>query len=184
MKKNKTKYKSIEDKILSLMDNPKSKESGFRLLMQTYQKDLYWHIRNIVGTHEDTDDVLQNTFIKVFRFFDKFKRDASLFTWIYRIATNESLTYLKKRNKQQTEDIGNSYQLTGTESHGLDGEVIIERLNAALINLPEKQKLVFKMRYFEEMTYQQISEILETSVGALKASYHFAVKKIEAELKS
>ena len=175
---------SNEDKILNLMDHAGTKEQGFRLLMQTYQKDLYWHIRNIVGTHEDTDDVLQNTFIKIFRFIDKFKRDASLFTWVYRIATNESLTFLKKRNKNQTEDIGEIYHLSSNNINDLDGDIILDRLNHALLKLPEKQKLVFKMRYFEEMTYQQISDILETSVGALKASYHFAVKKIESELKA
>jgi RNA polymerase sigma-70 factor (ECF subfamily) len=172
---------SKDNEIFKLMDNERSRNRGFTLLMNTYQKDVYWHIRGIVGSHEDTDDVIQNTFVKVFRYYDKFKKDSSLFTWIYKIATNESLTHLRKMNRHQTSDLSDNYTLTA-DSNQIDGDIIIAKLNGAIEILPDKQKTVFNMRYFENMTYQQISDVLNTSVGALKASYHFAVKKIEAEL--
>ena len=172
---------SKDNKIFELMDNEHSRNRGFTLMMNTYQKDIYWHIRGIVGSHEDTDDVIQNTFVKVFRYYDKFNKGSSLFTWIYKIATNESLTHLRKMNRHQTQDLSANYTLT-TESNQIDGDEIIAKLNVAIEILPDRQKTVFNMRYFENLTYQQISDILNTSVGALKASYHFAVKKIEAEL--
>ena len=170
-----------DQEIYHLMDQNSTKEKGFRLLMTTFQRDLYWHIQSLVVHHSDVDDVLQNTFIKVFRHFDGFKRESALYTWIYRIATNEALNHLKKIKIRQEEDLKefdySSYQDT------MSGEDITERLNGAMATLPEKQRLVFNMRYFNEMSYNEMSEVLQTSVGALKASYHFAVKKIEAELK-
>ncbi len=174
---------SVDEQIFQLMDDPFRKEAGFKLLMNTYQKNLYWHIRGIVNTHEDTDDVLQNTLIKVFRYFESFKRDSNLYTWMYRIATNESLTYLKKAQSKKTVDIEQSFDLADNNGVEINGDEIKSKLDQILTKLPEKQRLVFNMRYFQEMPYKQMSVVLATSEGALKASYHFAVKKIEAELK-
>lgn len=173
-----------DQEIYKLMDDPAHKEAGFRLLMSTYQKDLYWHIRTIVNHHEDTDDVLQNTFIKIYRYFEKFKRDANLFTWMYRIATNEALTHLKKSKRNTTVDIAENVEIEDKYGIDMSGDAIKSKLDRIVNALPEKQKLVFNMRYYQEMPYKQMSDILETSEGALKASYHFAVKKIEAELKA
>ena len=164
-----------------------NKESGFRSLMHQFQEQTYWHIRRMVTSHEDADDVVQNTFIKVFRNLDKFKGDSKLYTWIYRIATNESITFLKKKNRRYSESID------GSESNiennlvadpYFDGNHVQILLQKAIVALPEKQKAVFNLRYYDEMSYNDISEILQTSVGALKASYHHAVKKIEAYLKN
>jgi len=163
------------------------KESGFRSLMHQYQEQTYWHIRRMVTTHEDADDVVQNTFIKVFKNLDKFKGNSKLYTWIYRIATNESLTYLKNRKRRYSESIDDSESniennLVADEYFdGNDAQLLLQR---AIITLPDKQKAVFNMRYYDEMPYKDMSEILETSVGALKASYHHAVKKIEEYIKN
>lgn len=141
----------------------------------------------MVTTHEDADDVVQNTFIKVFRNLDKFKRDSKLYTWIYRIATNESLTFLKKRKKRYSESIDeseNNIENSLVADSYFDGNKIQTLLQKAIIALPDKQKAVFNLRYYEEMPYNDMSEIMETSVGALKASYHHAVKKIEQFIKN
>ena len=156
------------------------------MLINTYKERLYWHIRRIVLDHDDADDVLQNTFIKVFRSIDGFKGDSKLYSWMYRIATNESLTFIKQKSKK----LGvNSEALQERMANNLQADVYFEgdeiqyKLQQAIAKLPEKQKLVFNMKYFEELKYEEISEILETSVGGLKASYHHAVKKIESYLK-
>lgn len=159
-----------------------NKDSGFRILMQMYQEQVYWHIRRMVTYHEDADDVVQNTFIKVYRAIDRFKGDSKIYTWIYRIATNESLTFLKKRSSRKVtsmdkEEDSAIYQLKADEH--FDGNHAELVLHQAILTLPEKQKTVFNLRYFEEMSYNEMSEVLETSVGALKASYHHAVKKVE-----
>ena len=162
------------------------KESGFRSLMHQYQEQTYWHIRRMVTTHEDADDVVQNTFIKVFRNLDKFQGNSKLYTWIYRIATNESITFLKNRKKRHSESIDeseNAIENSLAADEYFDGNNAQVILQKAIIALPEKQKAVFNLRYFEEMPYSDMSEILETSVGALKASYHHAVKKIEEFIK-
>ena len=141
----------------------------------------------MVTTHEDADDVVQNTFIKVFKNLDKFKGDSKLYTWIYRIATNESLTYLKNRKKRHSESIDeteNNIENKLVADAYFDGDSIQLLLQKAIIGLPDKQKAVFNLRYYEEMPYRDMSEILETSVGALKASYHHAVKKIEEFIKN
>lgn len=177
--------KVLEDaEILELVADPKHEERGFKHLMLKYQEPLYWHIRRMVKNHEDADDVLQNTFIKVYKSIKGFESKSKIYTWLYKIATNETLTFLNKRNKKRTES------LEGTESvnyinatDSVDGDKLILKLNHAISLLPEKQKLVFNMRYYEEMTYDQISEVLGTSVGGLKASYHHAVKKIESFIK-
>ena len=163
------------------------KESGFRTLMHQFQEQTYWHIRRMVTTHEDADDVVQNTFIKVYRNIDKFEGNSKLYTWIYRIATNESLTFLKKRKKRHSESIDDTE--SGLENNLVadsyfDGNNIQLLLQKAIYQLPEKQKAVFNLRYYEEMPYSDMSEVLQTSVGALKASYHHAVKKIEEYIKN
>jgi len=159
-----------------------NKEGGFRSLMHQFQEPIYWHIRRMVTSHDDANDVVQNTFIKVYKNIEKFKKDAKLYTWIYRIATNESLTFLKKRNRKQTEAIdGQEYSLENILSSDpyFDGNAAEVILQKAILILPDKQKAVFNLRYYDEMSYKDISESLGTSVGALKASYHHAVKKIE-----
>ncbi|WP_374541739.1 RNA polymerase sigma factor [Flavobacterium sp.] len=167
--------------------NPKTQNEAFKKLVYEYQKPLYYHIRNIVLNHDDADDVLQNTFIKVFSNIQNFKGESKLFSWIYRIATNESLTFIEQRARKQgisNEELQQK-SINKLESDVyFEGDIIQLKLQKAIALLPEKQQLVFKMKYFEEMKYEDMSEILDTSVGALKASYHHAVKKIEEYLKN
>jgi RNA polymerase sigma-70 factor, ECF subfamily len=166
--------------------HPKTQHEAFRELLQLYQKPLYNHIRNIVLNHDDADDVLQNTFIKVFQNIKNFKGESKLFSWMYRIATNEALSFLQQKGKKQGISNVEAQQkaLNKLESDVFfDGDEIQLKLQKAIATLPEKQQLVFKMKYFEELKYEEISEIVDTSVGALKASYHLAVKKIEEYLK-
>ena len=166
--------------------NPKTQNEAFKKLVYEYQKPLYYHIRNIVLNHDDADDVLQNTFIKVFSNIQNFKGESKLYSWIYRIATNESLTFIEQRARKQgisNEELQQK-SINKLESDVyFEGDIIQLKLQKAIASLPEKQQLVFKMKYFEEMKYENMSEILDTSVGALKASYHHAVKKIEEYLK-
>lgn len=176
-----------ESEFIIRLQDPKSKEAAFRELLQLYKERLYWHIRKIVISHDDADDVLQNTFIKVFRSIDKFKGDSKLFSWMYRIATNESITHINKNAKRlqisneehQTNAINNL-----TADVYFEGDAIQLKLQQAIATLPQKQQLVFNMKYFEDIKYKDMAEVLDTSEGALKASYHIAVKKIEAFLTS
>jgi RNA polymerase sigma-70 factor (ECF subfamily) len=176
-----------DKEILQLFQNKKTQSEAFSLLVKQYQERLYWQIRKIVISHEDADDVLQNTFVKIWKGLKNFRYDAQLFTWMYRIATNESLTFLKEKQKKhfgyangEVEDM----LLANLEADEyFDGDKAQLELQKAILQLPEKQRLVFNMKYFDEMKYDDMSQILETSVGALKASYHHAVKKIEALLK-
>lgn len=171
-----------DKELLSQFRDPSSRNYAFNLLVRQYQKKIYWHVRRIVIDHDDANDVVQNVFIKVWRGLDKFKEDSKLYTWLYRIATNESLTFLKQKK-------GNSFVSFDEVSHQLSrsleddsyfkGDAIQKKLQQAILTLPEKQRIVFNMKYFDEMKYEDMSEVLETSVGALKASYHHAVKKIE-----
>lgn len=178
------KYRILQDEkaFISELLNPKTQNEAFRKLLQLYQKPLYYHIRNMVLNHDDADDVLQNTFVKVFGNLKNFKGDSKLYSWMYRIATNEAITFMQQRAKKQ--GISNE-ELQQKAIQNLETDVYFEgtdiqlKLQKAIATLPEKQQLVFKMKYFEEMKYEQMSEILETSVGALKASYHIATKKIE-----
>ena len=163
----------------------KTRNYAFNLIVRKYQERVYWHIRKIVISHDDADDVIQNTFIKAFQGLQSFREDASLYTWLYRIATNESLSFLKKRKNRYALPLGNyqEYLEKNLESDAYaDGDEIQMKLQKAVIRLPEKQRLVFNMKYFDELKYEEISEILNTSIGALKASYHHAVKKIEQYL--
>ena len=172
-----------EKEFIQELLNPKTQNVAFERLLKEYQRPLYNHIRNIVLNHDDTDDVLQNTFVKVFQHLKNFKGESKLFSWMYRIATNESLTFLNqkaKKNRISSETLQNKTIDNLKADTYFDGNEIQIKLQKAIVLLPEKQQLVFKMKYFEELKYEEISEILGTSVGALKASYHHAVKKIEA----
>lgn len=177
-----------EEKLfIETLINPKTQNTAFKQLVQRYQKPLYYHIRNIVLNHDDADDVLQNTFIKVFSNIGKFKGDSKLYSWMFRIATNESLTFIELRAKKQgisNEEIQQKAILNLESDVYFEGNEIQLQLQKAIATLPEKQQLVFKMKYFEEMKYENISEILDTSVGGLKANYHHAIKKIEEYLKN
>lgn len=162
--------------------NPKTQDKAFGQLVHLYQKPLYNHIRNIVLNHDDAHDVLQNTFIKVFKHVKDFKGESKLFSWIYRIATNEAISFINqkaKKNHTTSEALQTKLVDNLKADEYFDGNEIQIKLQKAIVLLPEKQQLVFKMKYFEELKYEAISEILGTSVGALKASYHHAVKKIE-----
>jgi len=172
-------------KILEGMNTPGNEESAFNHLVNKYQERLYWHIRKIVIDHEDADDVLQNTFIKTWKSLSEFRADSRLFTWLYRIATNEALTFLKQKRKRTFAPIEKMENMLGEQLESdpyFDGDEIQLKLQQSILKLPEKQRMVFNMKYFEGLKYEEMAEILGTSVGALKASYHHAVKKIEAML--
>jgi RNA polymerase sigma factor (sigma-70 family) len=172
-----------EQEFINHLLNPKTQNQAFQQLLQDYQRPLYNHIRNIVLNHDDADDVLQNTFIKIFQNLKNFKGESKLFSWMYRIATNESLTFLKQKSKTSgisSEALQNKTIDNLEADVFFDGNDIQIKLQKAIALLPEKQQLVFKMKYFQELKYEEISEILGTTVGGLKASYHLAVKKIEA----
>ena len=176
-----------EKSFIAELLNPKTQNDAFRKLLQLYQKPLYNHIRNMVLSHDDADDVLQNTFVKVFQNLKNFKGDSKLFSWIYRIATNEAITFMQQRAKKSgisSEELQQKAINKLESDVYFDGNEIQIKLQKAIITLPEKQQLVFKMKYFEELKYEQIAEITGTSVGALKASYFHAVKKIEDFLKT
>ncbi|HEY4617623.1 MAG TPA: sigma-70 family RNA polymerase sigma factor [Flavobacterium sp.] len=171
-----------EEEFIQQLLNPKTQNEAFQKLLLAYQKPLYNLIRNIVLNHDDTDDALQNTFIKVFQNLKNFKGQSKLFSWMYRIATNEALSLLNQKAKKHgvsSETLQNKTIDNLKSDPYFDGDEIQIKLHKAIAALPEKQQLVFKMKYFEELKYEQISDILGTSVGALKASYHHAVKKIE-----
>lgn len=175
-----------EDFIKELL-NAQTKEAAFKKLVHEYQRPLYNLIRSIVLNHDDSDDILQNTFIKIFQNIDKFKGESKLFSWMYRIATNEALTFMKSKafkNKISNEELQTKLIDNLVADVYFDGDEIQLKLQKAMLLLPEKQQLVFKMKYFQELKYEEMSTILGTSVGALKASYHFAVKKIEDYLNS
>ena len=177
-----SKKEVTDEEIIRLFQQEGTREKAFSLLVEKYQERLYWHIRRILITHEDTNDVLQNMFIKVWRYLDGFRQDAGLYTWIYRIATNESLTYLQNQKKKATRSISDHedyLQNTLKSEKGFDANKLEWKLQMAIQSLPEKQRAVFNLRYYDEMPYEKMAEVLETSAGALKASYHHAAKKIE-----
>ncbi|MFY9241448.1 MAG: RNA polymerase sigma factor [Polaribacter sp.] len=173
--------------LIAELQNSKTREKAFRVLITLYKERLYWHIRKIVITHDDADDVLQNTFIKIFKNIEKFNQESKLYSWMYRIATNESITFINKRAKERNLDISDYHQnLVSTLQSDVffSGDEIQLILQKAIATLPQKQQLVFNMKYFDELKYEEMSTILETSVGALKASYFHAIKKIEAFIKA
>lgn len=174
----------MEDaQIISMFADERTREAAFSQLLKKYQQKIYWHVRRMVIDHDDADDVTQDIFVKVWRNLEKFREDSQLYTWLYRIATNECITFLNKKKQKQNVSLDdeNSSYLAETLADGqyFNGDKAQMMLQQALLTLPEKQRLVFNMKYFEDLKYDEISEILGTSVGALKASYHLAVKKIE-----
>ena len=178
----------IDEKVLVAgLQSEKEKEAAFRSLVSQYKEPLYWQIRKIVLNHDDTDDVLQNTFIKVFRNIGSFNSDSKIYTWMYRIATNEAITFIHKRARKMnvtTAEVKNRAIANLKSDVYFEGDAIQLKLQEAIATLPEKQQLIFTMKYFEDHTYEELSEILETSVGGLKSSYHIAVKKVTEFIKN
>jgi RNA polymerase sigma-70 factor (ECF subfamily) len=174
---------TTDDKeLLELFRDPSQRERAYTIIVKKYQEKIYWHVRRMVVDHDDAHDVVQNVFIKVWKGLDNFREDAKLYTWLYRIASNESLTFIEQQKKRQTvsfdnEPSGMADRLKADKD--FDANKLEWKLQMAIQQLPEKQKLVFSLRYYDEMPYEDMSRILETSEGALKASYHHAVKKIE-----
>ena len=169
-----------EENISDLLKKDLNK--GFRLIVEKYSSKLYWHIRRLVILHEDADDALQNTFINAWKSIDGFRSESSLYTWLYTIATNEALALINKRKKNATvplDDLESFFSSSHEGSTWFDGEEAQVKLQNAILQLPEKQRIVFNLKYFDEMKYEDMSKVLKTSEGALKASYHHAVKKIE-----
>lgn len=170
-----------EQKILEQLKDRTLRNSAFSFVVEKYSPKIYWHIRNMVLSHDDANDLVQETFIKAWNSLDTFRGEAHISTWLYRIAINETLAFLKKRQIETVPIDSDEYDIAGTiESDAYfcgDSTDILFR--KAIETLPEKQRLVFNMKYFEEMKYEEMSDILGTSIGALKASYHIAVKKIE-----
>jgi RNA polymerase sigma factor (sigma-70 family) len=173
----------LEDKdLLEKIKNPETSSYGFNLLVRAYQQRVYWHVRKMVIDHDDADDLTQEVFIKVHKAIGSFREDSQLFTWIYRIATNECLTFLNKKRRRfflPLEDVGKELSAKLDTSPEISGEDIQKKLQKAILTLPDKQRLVFNMKYFDDLSYEAMSEITDTSIGALKASFHHAVKKIE-----
>ncbi|MEP7168809.1 MAG: sigma-70 family RNA polymerase sigma factor [Bacteroidota bacterium] len=174
-----------DSELLEQFRNENTRNYAFNLIVRKYQQKLYYHIRKIVIDHDDAHDVSQNTFIKAWKGLDNFREDSQLYTWLYRIATNESLTFLKQKKTKflvPLEDV--EYELASNLSSdtNFSGEKMMMKLQKAILTLPEKQRIVFNMKYFDNIKYEEMSKILDTSVGALKASFHHAVKKIEKYL--
>lgn len=178
--------KQVEDsEILLKFSVQKTQNEAFNLLLNKYQQKIYWHIRRLVIDHDDADDLVQETFIKVWKNLANFRSESQLYTWIYRIATNESITFLNKKklkNNISLDDINTELTDSLTSSSYFDGDKAQRKLQEAILTLPDKQRIIFNMKYFDDMKYDEISEVLGTSVGALKASFHIAVKKIESIL--
>jgi RNA polymerase sigma-70 factor (ECF subfamily) len=174
---------TTDDKeLLELFRDPSQRERAYTAIVKKYQEKIYWHVRRMVVDHDDAHDVVQNVFIKVWKGLDNFREDAKLYTWLYRIASNESLTFIEQQKKRQIvsfEDAQSGLADRLKADKDFDPNKLEWKLQFAIQQLPEKQKLVFSLRYYDEMPYEDMSRILETSEGALKASYHHAVKKIE-----
>lgn len=171
-----------EEELQILLSQPTKRDGAFSMLVRLYQERLYWHIRKMVLLHDDANDVLQNTFLKAWKGLDGFRGESKLSTWLYRIATNETLTFLtnkRMRNISSMDDVEDVLLQNLRADSYFNGTEIQLKLQEAILTLPEKQRLVFNMKYFEDITYEEMEAILGTSVGALKASYHHAVKKIE-----
>lgn len=174
-----------DEELLDQFHTGENRNYTFNLIVRKYQERLYWYVRRLVVSHEWADDALQNAFIKAWKNLPKFRGDSSLYTWLYRIATNEALTLLKKESRRQSISVDElQTDLAGSlhEDPQYSGDAIREKLDKAVLALPEKQRIVFTLKYFEEKKYEEIAEIVGTSIGALKASYHHAVKKIEKRL--
>lgn len=176
-----------DTELLAQFRVPDTKERAYTTIIRKYQEKLYWHIRRMVVTHDDANDVLQNVFIRVWKGLENFREDAQLYTWLYRIATNESLSFLEQQKKRSSVSLGDvetglSDRIKADEH--FDANKLEWKLQLAIQQLPEKQRIVFNLRYYDEMPYEEMSRVLETSEGALKASYHHAVKKIEESIRN
>lgn len=175
--------KQVEDsEILEKFSSERTKNEAFNLLLQKYQQKIYWHIRRLVIDHDDADDLVQETFVKVWKNLANFRSDSQLYTWIYRIATNESITFLNRKKQKYNiplDEVSGELSEKLAASSYFDGDKLERKLQQAVLTLPEKQRIIFNMKYFDDMKYEEISEVLGTSVGALKASFHIAAKKIE-----
>lgn len=172
----------MEELIIDKIREEETRNYGFNLLVREYQERVYWHVRKMVIDHDDADDLVQEIFVKVWKNLDRFREDAKLYTWIYRIATNECLTFLKKKKKKffvPINDVQNELSEKLDQDPGISGDEVQLKLQKALLTLPDKQRMVFNMKYFDDMKFKEIAEITNTSEGALKANYHHAVKKIE-----
>ena len=174
-----------ETEIIELMSSEKTREKGVRSMMDAYQSRLYWHIRRLIVDHDLAQDVLQDTFIKAYQNFHQFKQDSQLYTWLYRIATNESLQQLNKLKKMQKSEEGSDYHLQNlfAENVSAEADEIQILLQKAIQSLQEKQKLVFTLRYYDDLPYEEISKIVDMSVGTLKTNYHYAKQKVEDYIK-
>jgi RNA polymerase sigma factor (sigma-70 family) len=174
----------IDDHLLvASFKDEKLREASFTQLVQKYQERLYWHIRRMVLAHEDTNDILQNVFIKVWKNLASFREEANLYTWLYRIATNETLTWIEQQKRRSSVSLSDNEDMLSEKlvaQKGFDANKLEWQLQKAIQSLPEKQRIVFNLRYYDEMPYEEMAAVLGTSVGALKASYHHAVKKVEA----
>lgn len=171
-----------ETYLLEKLRKEETRNYGFNLLVNEYHKKVYWHVRKMVIDHDDADDLTQEVFIKIHRHLNNFKEESSLYTWIYRIATNECLTFLTRKRRRfllRLSDVNKELSKVIDNSSSMTSDDIQRKLQKALLRLPDKQRMVFNMKYYDDISYEQISEITGTSIGALKASYHHAVKKIE-----
>ena len=171
-----------DEELVHQLNQPNRRAGAFSVIVRTYQERLYWHIRKMVLSHDDANDVLQNTFMKAWNGLDGFRGESQVSTWLYRIATNETLTFLtnkRMRSQNSIDDVDETLLQNLQAYNYFNGNEIQLKLQKAILTLPEKQRLVFNMKYFDDITYDQMEAILGTSVGALKASYHYAVKKIE-----
>lgn len=178
---------NADRELIDDLKQEKTRDLAFQRLVHLYQERLYWHIRKILLNHDDTDDVLQNTFMKVWRNIDNFREESTLFTWLYRIATNEAITFLNSKRKRSLLPMNevSEYLLENlTSDPYFEGDQLQLKLQQAILQLPEKQRIVFNMKYFDELKYEEMSKILNTSVGALKASFHHAAKKVEEFIKN
>ena len=176
-----------DSELLVEFRNPVTKERAFTSIIKKYQEKLYWHLRRMVVDHDDANDVLQNVMIRVWNGLENFREDSQLYTWLYRVATNECLTFLeqqKKRSSVSLSDVESGLENKIKADQNFDGKKLEWKLQLGIQQLPEKQRIVFQLRYYDEMPYEEMSRVLETSEGALKASYHHAVKKIEDYIKN
>lgn len=177
------KHAEINDQeLLALFAQEATKHKAFEVLVDKYQRKIYYYIRKMVIDHDDADDITQDVFLKAWKNLEKFKGEAGIYTWLYRIATNETLNFLTKKRKRYFipfDDVANELENKLLNTHNLSGDEISLRLERAILRLPDKQRVIFNLRYFEEMPYKEMQEVLGTSEGGLKASFHQAVKKLE-----
>lgn len=172
-----------DNQLLAFFRDEDTRESAFTAIVKKYQQKLYWHIRRMVVAHEDSNDILQHVFIKMWHNLEDFRGEANLYTWLYRIATNETLTWLEKEKRRRSVSLDTEEGLLADKleaQRGFDANKLEWKLQQAIQSLPEKQRIVFSLRYYDEMPYEEMARVLNTSEGALKASYHHAVKKVES----